>query len=318
MSAEVQSSAGAWRACRVVAGHAIREPLVQFLAIAFVLFAANSFIRGPQRQMAGELVTISEGRVQQIADSYRLLSGRMPSRAELQALVEDFIDEEVDYREAVAMGLDADDTIVRRRMRQKLEFLAEDADASVEPDDRQLATWLAQHAADYKLPARISFRHVLASSDTRGERASADAESFLSALRSGANPEKLGDASMLPSALPFTTEKGVAVLFGEAFASSVFEHGDGEWFGPVASPLGVHNVLIVSREPASDPTLDQVRDRLRSDWIESRRMAARDKFHDRLRQRYQTVVEWPEPYASQPVPSHVPRIRRPLDSMGGE
>jgi len=314
----MRSTSGLWRSCKIGAAHAIREPLIQFFAIALLLFGANSFIQGPRRQAPEASITISQGRVQQIADSYRLLAGRMPSRAELQALVDDFIDEEVDYREAIAMGLDADDTIVRRRMRQKLEFLAEDADASEEPSDAQLAAWLEQHAAEYRIPARISFRHVLASSDTRGERASADAASFLDALKSGTDPEKLGDASMLPSALPLTTERGIAALFGEAFASSVFGHDDAGWFGPVASPLGAHDVLIASREPASDPTLDRVRDRLRSDWIEARRMAARDKFHDRLRQRYQAAVEWPEPYASQPVPTNVPRIRRPLAVMGGE
>src|SRR5689334_5540209 len=117
----------------------MREPLVHFFVVALVLFTANRLLHGPAQQAPGDVITISQGRVQQIADSYRLLAGRMPSRAELQALVTDFIDEEIDYREAIAMGLDADDTIVRRRMRQKLEFLAEDAEASEEPSDAQLA-----------------------------------------------------------------------------------------------------------------------------------------------------------------------------------
>src|ERR1041384_3598808 len=122
------------------------EPLLQFLAIALVLFAAERLIKGPEQRTDAQSITIATGRVEQIADSYRLLSGRLPSRAELQAPVEDFLDEEIDYREAIAMGLDADDTIVRRRMRQKLEFLAEDAEASEEPSDAQLAEWLQSHA----------------------------------------------------------------------------------------------------------------------------------------------------------------------------
>ena len=118
----------------------MREPLVHFLAVALVLFAANRLLHGSDAaQWRATRSTISEGRVQQIAESYRLLAGRLPSRAELQALVNDFVDEEIGYREAVAMGLDADDTIVRRRMRQKLEFLAEDAEASEEPSEQQLA-----------------------------------------------------------------------------------------------------------------------------------------------------------------------------------
>src|SRR5690606_921986 len=98
-----------------------------------------------------------------------------PSRAELEAFVEDYIDEEVAYREAIAMGLDADDTIVRRRMRQKLMFLAEDAEASEEPSEAELAAWLADHAAQYRIPARVSFRQVLASTDVWGAGAPAEA-----------------------------------------------------------------------------------------------------------------------------------------------
>lgn len=297
---------------------AAREPLLQFLAVALVLFTANQLMRGHEPRTSDQAITIAEGRVQQIADSYRLLSGRLPNRAELQALVDDFVVEEIDYREAIAMGLDADDTIVRRRMRQKLEFLAEDAEASEEPSDAQLATWLDSHRADYRLPARIAFRHVLSSRDTRGVAANTDAQGILDELRSAADPAKLGDSSMLPPALPLTTEQGVATLFSESFASRVFSHtGDG-WFGPVASPFGAHAVRVLSREAPRDPTLNEIRDKLRSDWIEARRRARRDEFQARLRERYDVRVDWPEPYASQPAPAVVTRVQRPLDTLSGE
>jgi hypothetical protein len=266
----------------------------------------------------GEVITISHGRVQQIAESYRLLAGRMPSRAELQALVDDFIEEEIDYREAIAMGLDTDDTIVRRRMRQKLEFLAEGADASEEPSGAQLATWLESHAADYRLPSRIAFRQVLASTDTRGARATADAAALLTALQAGASAEGVGDASMLPSALPLTTEEGVASEFGEAFAARVFAQQGAGWFGPIPSPLGAHDVQITSREVARDPSLAEVRDKLRADWIAAKRAARRDEFQARLRQRYDVRIEWPQLYASQPVQAEVPRLRRPIGNLSGE
>src|SRR6186713_2584638 len=133
-----------------VISRAVREPLLQFLAVASLLFFVNHLVHGPSPRALDDSVTISKGRVEQLAESYRLLAGRMPSRAELQALVEDFIDEEIDYREAIAMGLDADDTIVRRRMRQKLEFLAEDGDAREEPSHEELAAWLRSHAAEYR------------------------------------------------------------------------------------------------------------------------------------------------------------------------
>jgi len=294
------------------------DPLLQFLAVAIVLFAADRLLRGPAPQASAQAITITQGRVQQIANSYRLLAGRGPSRAELQALVEDFIVEEIDYREAIAMGLDADDTIVRRRMRQKLEFLAEDAEASEEPSDAQLAAWLGSHQADYRLPARVAFRHILASSDTRGAKANADADAFLAELRRSADPAKLGDASMLPQALPLTTEEGVAMLFGASFAARVFSQTEDGWFGPVESPLGAHAVRILSREPARNPTLNEVRDKLRSDWIETHRHARRDEFQARLRERYEVRIDWPEPYASQPAPAVAVRLQRPLDTLRGE
>lgn len=292
-----------------------REPLVQFLAVALILFSTNRLLHGPPQRMADDRIAISAGRVQQIADSYRLLSGRMPSSTELHALVNDFIDEEIGYREAVAMGLDADDTIVRRRMRQKLEFLAEDADASEAPSQQQLLAHLHSHAAVYRLPERISLRQVLASADERGAKATADAAAFLDELRSGADAATLGDASMLPPTLPLTTQQGIAMLFGEEFAARVLEHGGDGWFGPVNSPFGAHLVQIVSREPARDPTPVEIHDKLRSDWIEARRRAKRAEFQASLRGRYQISVDWPEPYASQPAAASVVSNERPLDTI---
>ena len=278
---------------KTIVARAAREPLLQFLAIALVLFAANHFMHGDIVRPAGDRITISQGRVRQIAESYRLLAGRMPSRVELQALVNDFADEEIAYREAIAIGLDADDTIVRRRMRQKLEFMAEDAEASVEPTTAQLAAWLTEHASDYRVPERISLRQVLASADARGAQAMADATALLNRLWAGADPTSIGDSSMLPSALPPTTQQGVARLFGDEFAAAVFAQAEEGWFGPVASPLGAHVVLILSREPAHDPKLADIRDKLRSDWIEARRRDRREQFQARLRERYDVVVEWP-------------------------
>lgn len=294
---------------------AMREPLLQFLGIALVLFAANQLIHGSSVQISNELITISQGRVNQIAESYRLLAGRLPSRAELQALVNDFADEEIAYREAIAVGLDADDTIVRRRMRQKLEFLAEDAEASEEPTDEQLAGWLAEHAADYRLPERISFRQVMASADARGERMNAEAAALLDQLRSGVDASRLGDPSMLPSTLPPTTQRGVAALFGETFADALFAHAGEGWFGPLVTPLGAHLVLVVTREPARTPGLAEIRGKLRSDWIEAGRRGQREQFLARLRQRYSVAVEWPERYAAQPASGDVSKLSHPLDTI---
>lgn len=297
---------------------AVREPLLQFLAAAIVLFAANALINGPDKGAQGDAIVISEGRVQQIAESYRLLAGRPPNRDELLALVDDYITEEIDNREAIAMGLDADDTIVRRRMRQKLEFLVEDAAASDEPTEADLAGWLKTHAADYKLPPRMAIRQVLASGDRRGAAAAGDATKMLASLKSGKAPEGVGDASMLPSAMPLTSEQGVASLFGADFAKAVFAHEGEGWFGPVASAFGQHLVLVMEREAGSAPTLDEVREKVRNDWIEARRDKVRDDFQAKMRKRHKVTIEWPEAYKGLPAtPDANPKTPRTTD-VGGE
>lgn len=289
---------------------AIREPLVHFLAIGLALFAANAVINGPDEGPAGETIVISEGRVNQIAESFLLLSGRLPTREELASLVDDFVSEEVGYREAIAMGLDADDTIVRRRMRQKLEFLIEDGGASEEPTEAELQQWLDANPDLYRLPERRAIRHVLASADKRGASAPADASAFLAKLKSGSDPTKLGDSSMLPAAMPLTTEEGVASLFGADFAKAAFAQQGENWFGPIASPFGQHLVLIIDIEPGRAVPLTEAREKVRSDWIEHRRNITRDDFHARMRKRYDIRIEWPEPWKGLPEnPDPNPKTR---------
>ncbi|HEY7797368.1 MAG TPA: peptidylprolyl isomerase [Hyphomonadaceae bacterium] len=295
---------------------AIREPLVHFLAIGLALFLANALINGPDEGPASETIVISEGRVNQIAESFFLLSGRPPTREELAALVDDFVSEEVGYREAVAMGLDADDTIVRRRMRQKLEFLIEDGGASEPPTEAQLQQWLDANPDAYRLPERRAIRHVLASADRRGAAAAAEADVLLGKLRSGADPENLGDSSMLPAAMPLTTEEGVAALFGADFAKAVFANPAEGWFGPIASPFGQHLVLIMDVEAGRAVSLAEVRERVRSDWIEHRRNEARDQFHARMRQRYDIRIEWPEPWKDLPQSPDPDPKTRPAPEVG--
>ncbi len=295
---------------------AIREPLVHFLAIGLALFIANSLINGPDEGPAGETVVISEGRVNQIAEGFLLLSGRAPTREELAALVDDFVSEEIGYREAVAMGLDADDTIVRRRMRQKLEFLIEDGGASEEPTEAQLQQWMDANPDVYRLPERRAIRHVLASADKRGAAAPADAIIFLAKLKSGADPVRLGDGSMLPAAMPLTTEAGVASQFGADFARSAFAHQGEGWFGPIASPFGQHIVLVMDVEHGRAVPLSEIREKVRSDWIEHRRNIVRDEFHARMRQRYDIRIEWPEPWKGLPeTPDPNPKTR-PTPEIG--
>jgi len=284
---------------------------VHFIAIGLALFLAYGLIRGPDQGPAGDAIAISQGRVNQIAESFLLLSGRMPSRAELETLVDDFISEEVAYREAVAMGLDADDTIVRRRMRQKLEFLIEDGAASNEPADADLQQWVMANADLYRVPERRAIRQVMASADRRGASARADAADFLARLNARADPAGVGDSSMLPAAMPLTTQDGIASLFGDDFAAAVFSHQGAAWFGPVASAYGQHAVLVMETVEGRAASLSEIRDKVRTDWIEARRNAGRDEFHARMRKRYDISIDWPDPWSGLPTTANPePKTKR--------
>jgi hypothetical protein len=151
---------------------------------------------------------------------------------------------------------------------------------------------------------------VLSSADKRGAAAATEATALLAKLQSGADPAKLGDTSMLPSAMPLTTEEGVASLFGADFAKAAFSHTGEAWFGPVASPFGQHLVLVMDVEPGRTVPLSEVREKVRSDWIEHRRNIARDEFHARMRKRYDIRIQWPEPWKGLPhTPASDPKTR---------
>jgi parvulin-like peptidyl-prolyl isomerase len=210
--------------------------------------------------------------------------------------------EEVLYREAVAMGLDRDDTIVRRRMRQKLEFLSEDLTPIEDPDEATLARWLAAHEERYRLEPRVALRQVFVSRDRRGDAAPAHARELLARLAADPRAEAAGDASLLPNALPLAPLGEVARVFGDAFAEQVAKLATGRWAGPVESGFGLHLVFVEERAEARAPALDEVREAVRNDWLSAQRAEANEAFYARLRERYAVTVDLPGSPAEPPQP----------------
>lgn len=272
----------------------LRDPLVHFLLAGAALFILHALFNRADLGGPPQQITISAGRVAQLQESFRLIANRPPSAQELSALVDDFVREEIAYREAVAIGLDQDDTIIRRRLRQKLEFTMEDISAVDEPTEADLVDWLAAHPDRYQRPERRALMQALASGDRRGADADAAARGFITALAAGADPLGVGDPSLLPRAIPLTTRDGVRAIFGDAFAAAAFEAPAGDWLGPVRSPFGAHAVRIVSVEPPETPPFSDLRDQLREDWIAARRDEMRTAAAERLRSRYQVKIDWPD------------------------
>ena len=214
---------------------------------------------------------------------------------ELKGLVEDFVKQEILYREALAMGLDRDDIVIRRRLAQQLELLANDLAAQREPTEDALVTYLKENAEKYQVPARISFSHVYFSVDRRGAQAEADAQALLDGLRVGSVPSdqrgNLGDPFMLQSDYSGVTSQETERLFGTRFAEGVFELEPGLWQGPVASSYGLHLVRVLEKTEPRAPELDEVRDRVRLDWMDQRRREMNEAFYASLRERYEVHID---------------------------
>ncbi|MBL8201627.1 MAG: peptidyl-prolyl cis-trans isomerase [Chromatiales bacterium] len=272
------------------------EPLLHFLVLGALLFGLYQWLGGPAASAAVGDIVVTEGRIRNLTDTFTRTWQRPPTPEELNGLVEDYIREEVLYREGVVLGLDRDDTIIRRRLRQKLEFVSEDAANAVEPTSVELAEFLAKNADAYRIESRLTFTQVFLDPSRRGDKLEVDAASLLDALRTrgdSLDPATLGDSRMLDPRYESATEDDIARLFGPEFELALRGQPVGKWVGPLKSGYGAHLVRIDARSPGRVATLDEVRDAVARDWSAARRQQFLDEQYHQLRNRYQVRIEGP-------------------------
>lgn len=265
----------------------LREPLIHFVLIGAGIFAADAWLRRPSNQR----ITVSADFIEGLREEHRTRTGQPPTAEETRGLVARYVEEEVLHREALALGLDTGDIIVRRRLVQKMQFLLEDEAAGIEPTDEELKAHMGANVDRYRSPAVISFRHVFVSRDRLGEGVKAEAARLLEALRGGADPGSLGDPFLQGSAWSKRTAKEIDAVFGAAFAEGAFAAKEGSWAGPIESSYGAHLLLVSERAEGRAPALAEVRARVREDFRAARREEARREAMERLRAQYQIVIE---------------------------
>jgi hypothetical protein len=273
-----------------------REPLVHFLALGGLLFLVFQ-VRGGRA--GSSRIVITPGQIDAMVAGFSRTWQRPPSDVELKGLVDDYVREEIATREAMALGLDRDDTIIRRRLRQKLEFVAEDTVDATPPTDADLQAWLDGHPEAFRIEPAVSFRHVYLNPDRRGAAAAADAVSLLAQL-SAAGPaariDEAGDPLMLPRELERSTRSEVARQFGDEFADAVVTVEPGRWTGPIRSGYGLHLVFVRERADGRVPTLAEARPAVEREFLAARRRRELDAMYERLLARYQVTVD-PRPAA---------------------
>lgn len=272
----------------------LREPLVHFAVLGGALFWLHAAV-APRD--GGHTIELSAADIEALRHDRRRRLGTDPTPAEDAALIERFVDDEVLYREALALGLDRGDIIVRRRLLQKMEFLLDGLHPVPEPTDAELDAYRLAHAERYRTPARIDLTHVFVGRDRHGTAAERVAAELRAALEGGADPAGLGDPFLRGRQLRGQSEQDLGGIFGPAFAGAAAEWPVGTWMGPVTSSYGLHLVRVDARSPAELPALARIRAAVVQDWAEERRGEALRAALADLRRKYDVRVERPGPAA---------------------
>ena len=273
----------------------LKEPLVHFLVLGAILFGIG-VLRGEGTGSASNRIAITSGAIERLLEGFRLTWQRPPTESEFHGLVEDYLKEEVLYREALEMGLDRNDQIIRRRMRQKLEFLTADLVESIEPSGEELRAHLEANVDRYRQEAMLSFQQVYIGELDGVRQDRARAGSILRELETkpGADPELMGDPFMYPATHRDMRERDLLGVFGEEFTAQVVELPVGQWSGPLSSAFGLHVVRLDALDPGRPSGLEEVRDAVYRDLVSERTRDAEQRYFDGLLSQYTVTVEWPE------------------------
>lgn len=269
----------------------IKEPLLVFLLLGGAIFAFFQQVANDYQPDDAEIV-VKERQIQALLERFEKIRQRLPSEEEVDGLIQKHVREEVLYREALALGLDKDDGIVRRRLTQKMEFISEDLASLDKPNEQELQTYLTEHQDDYRVPSRFSFRQIYFNTSKRGDSAQSAAMSLLAKLKAqDTNADAMGDSLMVKHQFNLETEREIQQVLGEAFLKAIRDIPAGGWQGPIRSGFGLHLVHIDDRVAGKASALNQVREQVVRDWSSKKREQTNEIFYKNLRKRYTVKVE---------------------------
>lgn len=266
----------------------MREPLLHFLLGGLGLFVLFELVSESTRSSDDEIF-VSAGQIAHMQTIFRKTRQRSPTADELRGLIDNFIVEEIFYREALSIGLDKDDTIIRRRLRQKMEFLLDDFTV-VEPSDADLQLYLTNNPDRFRKDGLISFRQIYLN-EYSGDKA----VKLLSELQVGEikDPSERSESYLLPYYIEETSESVVSAQFGETFMLQLFELDVGSWLGPVDSPFGIHLIRIDKIVEGRVPELDEIRQEVTREWLVDFREKAQQAILEQMRAQYSITIDIP-------------------------
>jgi peptidyl-prolyl cis-trans isomerase C len=281
----------------------LREPLLHFLLIGLALFTVFQYVQ-PSREPApsSKQIQLSLDDLAQLALIFQSQWKREPTAPELERLMDTRVQTEILYREALAMGLDKDDEIVKRRMAQKMQFLVEDAAAARVPTTAELKSWYAKNSDRFAMPSRVSFRHLYFSPDRRAARARDDAVKALARLAGqpvdAKLPESFADPFMFEEYYRDRATDYLSKEFGPQFAQAVAKLPIGSWQGPIESGFGWHLVFVDTAIPGRLPDFEEVEPDVKTAWLGEQKALAWEKTYTEMRAKYSVFLPGPPENAS--------------------
>ena len=263
-----------------------REPLAHFLVVGALLFGGLSIVKATQRPT----VTLDAQDLNQLATYWEVQMQRPPNKVELAGIIRDRIDEELLAREALRLGLDKGDMIIRRRLAQKVAFATDDTAEVAEPTDKALREYYAKTSDRYAAPARVAFQQVFFSGDRPHGGAQKAAAQAIGRAEEGGREDPTGDPFLFPLAYDDVSIADLLRDYGPAFVKTLETAPVGSWQGPVLSPYGWHIVKVTTRHQAASVAFEAVRDQVREAYLTERRAEANAAFLRNLRKHYRVVV----------------------------
>jgi hypothetical protein len=273
-------------------GRVLREPLTHFTGLALAIFIFYGVVNRSAEPKVDEII-VTSAKIEQLGGLFTKTWQRPPSAQELKGLIDDYVKEEIYNREALLLGLDKDDTVIRRRLRQKMEFLVDAEVDALTPTDAELEIYLKANADQFRIAPMMTFEQIYLSPAKRGDRIDADARGMLDQVRGNpqVDPARLGDQTLLPSMLSLATKAMINQTFGGTFADELEKLPANQWSGPVPSSYGLHLVRITERREGRNPVLSEVRDAVAREWSNTRRKAVAAERIEILLKRYNVTIE---------------------------
>ena len=257
----------------------LHSRLVHFFALGALIFIAYASINETPDAPSADTIELTEAGADSLIENFSAIWNRQPTAKELENLMQAWVLEEAYVREALALGLDRGDAVIRQRLNQKMRFLAESGAATLEPNDTMLQSYLEAHPNRFTQPARMAFEQIFLPSGR-------DTSEVLALLNAGADPSTLAPASLLPPSFPMSPAPVIDRTFGSGFHQELAEMPAGEWGGPVTSAFGEHLVRVTSIAASVLPPLSEIRDRVEAEWRASEMTRIGESFAEALLKRY--------------------------------